>query len=60
MSNNEIIMSEKILKGINEDLHTYQKWQSLGYQVKKGENDKEYYVGKTKGKFDNSYLWILE
>lgn len=37
MSNNEIIMSEKILKGINEDLHTYQKWQSLGYQVKKGE-----------------------
>ena len=23
-------------------------------------NDKEYYVGKTKGKFDNSYLWILE
>ena len=23
-------------------------------------NDKDYYIGKTKGKFDNSYLWILE
>ena len=25
------------MRGITEDVHTYAKWKSLGYQVKKGE-----------------------
>ena len=37
MCNAEIITSEKILNNITEEVHTYAKWQSLGYQVKKGE-----------------------
>lgn len=37
MCNAEIITSEKILNNITEEVHTYAKWQSLGFQVKKGE-----------------------
>ena len=36
-TNQEIIMGEVLTRGITEDVHTYAKWKSLGYQVKKGE-----------------------
>lgn len=39
MTNNEIILEYKVLNNLELDmpLHTYEKWKSLGYQVKKGE-----------------------
>lgn len=37
VSNNQIILENKILLGINEEIHTFEKWKSLGYAVKKGE-----------------------
>lgn len=37
MTNNMIIEIYKIEHNINVPLHTYAKWQELGYQVKKGE-----------------------
>lgn len=39
MTNIEIIAMEKVNNGINPDmeLHTYKIWQSLGYQVQKGQ-----------------------
>ena len=37
MSNTEIIVAEKVLRNITEEVHTYAKWQQLGYQVKRGE-----------------------
>lgn len=39
MTNIEIIQMEKINNKLHPDteLHTYKIWQSLGYQVKKGE-----------------------
>ena len=36
-TNQEIILAEVLTRGITEDVHTYTKWKSLGYQVKKGE-----------------------
>ena len=36
-TNKEIIFNEVLMRGITEDVHTYAKWKSLGYQVKKGE-----------------------
>lgn len=36
-TNQEIIFNEVLMRGITEDVHTYAKWRSLGYQVKKGE-----------------------
>lgn len=36
-TNQEIILAEILTRGITEDVHTYAKWKSLGYQVKKGE-----------------------
>lgn len=37
VSNNQIILENKILLGINEEIHTFEKWKSLGYAVRKGE-----------------------
>lgn len=39
MTNREIIDSEKVKIGIplDEELHTYAIWKSLGYQVQKGQ-----------------------
>lgn len=37
MCNSEIIARECVLRGINEEIHTFQKWKSLGYCVRKGE-----------------------
>lgn len=37
MTNNQIIMQEKMLLGITEEIHTFQIWKSMGYSVKKGE-----------------------
>ena len=36
-TNAQIIETYKALNGINCPIHTYAKWQSLGYQVRKGE-----------------------
>ena len=36
-TNNQIILENMILLGIEEEIHTFQKWQQLGYSVKKGE-----------------------
>lgn len=38
MTNNEIIMQEMAMRGITEDLHTFQMWKNLGFSVKKGEH----------------------
>lgn len=37
MTNREIIETEKRLRGITEDIHTFKAWQQAGYHVKKGE-----------------------
>lgn len=37
MTNAEIINSYKLENNISVPLHTYAKWQELGYQVKRGE-----------------------
>lgn len=37
MTNAQIILQEQVTRGIKETLHTYAKWKSLGYQVKRGE-----------------------
>lgn len=37
MCNAEIIQSECILRGITEEIHTFAKWKSLGFTVRKGE-----------------------
>ena len=36
-TNVEIIEAECLLNGIIEEVHTYAKWKSLGFQVKRGE-----------------------
>lgn len=36
-TNKEIILGEVLMRNIQEEVHTFQKWKSLGYQVKKGE-----------------------
>ena len=37
VTNNQIILTECALRGITEIVHTYAKWQELGYQVQKGQ-----------------------
>ena len=37
MTNNQIIALYCAAHGITEELHTFQRWQQLGYSVKKGE-----------------------
>lgn len=37
MSNIEIVETEKMLKGIEGDLYTYQEWKQRGMQVQKGQ-----------------------
>ena len=37
VTNVEIIAAECLLNGIIEEVHTYAKWKTLGYQVKRGE-----------------------
>lgn len=37
MSNSEIIAMECGLRGIMEEVHTFQRWKSMGFSVKKGE-----------------------
>lgn len=37
MSNSEIIEMECALNGITEEVHTFQRWKSMGFVVKKGE-----------------------
>lgn len=36
MCNAEIIHSAQMLAGVFEECHTYGKWKSMGYQVKRG------------------------
>lgn len=40
MTNQEIIEKEKMMLGMSviEPLHTFAKWKSLGFKVKKGEH----------------------
>lgn len=37
ITNSQIIMQEKVMRGITEEIHTFQKWRQLGFTVKKGE-----------------------
>lgn len=37
LTNEEIIHSYQMLNGITEDIHTYNHWKSLGFQVRKGQ-----------------------
>lgn len=38
MTNEQIIMQEKALNGIDEPVHTYQVWKKMGFKVNKGEH----------------------
>jgi hypothetical protein len=40
ITNKMIIELYKIENNITEEMHTYARWQELGYQVKKGEKSK--------------------
>lgn len=37
MCNAEIITRECILRGIDEEIHTFQRWKAMGFCVRKGE-----------------------
>lgn len=37
MTNSDILNTECMLRNIKEEVHTYAKWLSLGYKVKRGE-----------------------
>ena len=37
MTNEQIIMGEKLMRGITCEIHTFEKWKSMGYSVKNGE-----------------------
>ena len=37
VTNNQIILIECATRGIVEPVHTYAKWQELGFQVQKGQ-----------------------
>lgn len=37
MTNEAIIAQNKMLLGITEEIHTFEKWKSMGFSVKKGE-----------------------
>lgn len=38
MCNAEIIHNAQAMAGIMEECHTYARWKSMGYQVKRGEH----------------------
>lgn len=38
MTNAQIIETEKMLRGITSELHTFEGWKSRGFMVKKGEH----------------------
>lgn len=38
MSNEQLITLAKAAHGIAEEAHTYARWRSMGYQVRKGEH----------------------
>lgn len=38
MTNEEIIRTAKALNGIEEESHTFARWKSMGFAVKKGEH----------------------
>lgn len=38
MTNAQIIETEKMLRGITSEMHTFQGWKARGYKVKKGEH----------------------
>lgn len=38
MTNVDIIAAEVVARGIKEEVHTFSKWKSLGFIVKKGEH----------------------
>ena len=52
MTNEQIIMQEKILRNINGEIHTFEHWKALGFKVKKGEkSDIKFAIWKySKGK----------
>lgn len=37
ITNEQIIFNEKLLRGITEEIHTFERWKELGFSVKKGE-----------------------
>lgn len=37
ITNAQIIETEKMLRGIKCEIHTFEKWKALGFSVKKGE-----------------------
>lgn len=37
LTNAEIIAGEMLMRGLKEEIHTYEKWKSMGFSVKKGE-----------------------
>ena len=37
ITNEQIIFNEKLLHGITEEIHTFERWKELGFSVKKGE-----------------------
>lgn len=37
ITNQQIILGEMMARGITEEIHTFEKWKSMGFSVKKGE-----------------------
>lgn len=37
ITNEQIIFNEKLLRGITDEIHTFERWKELGFSVKKGE-----------------------
>ena len=51
MSNAQIIETEKMLRNITEEIHTFERWKALGFSVKKGEkSDIKFAIWKYAGK----------
>lgn len=51
ITNWQIIEQEKLMRNITEEIHTFEKWKSLGYSVKKGEkSDIKFPIWKYAGK----------
>ena len=51
MTNSQIIETEKMLRNITEEIHTFERWKALGYSVKKGEkSDIKFAIWKYAGK----------
>ena len=51
ITNSQIIMQEMLMRGITEEIHTFQKWRQLGFSVKKGEqSDIKFPIWKYGGK----------